>query len=74
MKNYLWIIIIGIIATISLLFFILSISRDTYLIKKLKLPKKNLSLNFLLLVGVLADLGVIAYIFIGLKNQLNIFG
>lgn len=71
MKNYLWVFIIGAIAFISLFFFIVSFSRDLFLVKKLKKKKQVLSINFLLLVGSVVDVSLIIYLFIMVKNQID---
>lgn len=69
--DYIWIIILGILGLISLLIFLLSLSKDSFLTNKLK-RKKTLALNFSLLAISLGNLSVIIYLFILLKNQIEL--
>lgn len=71
MLDYIWIIILGILGLISLLIFLLSLSKDSFLTNKLK-RKKTLALNFSLLALSLGNLSVIIYLFILLKNQIEL--
>lgn len=71
MLDYIWIVILGVIALASLLIFLLTLSKDSFLANKLK-KKKTLVLNFSLLVISLGNLSVIIYLFILLKNQIEL--
>ncbi|HCM89367.1 MAG TPA: hypothetical protein DIS85_05670 [Vagococcus sp.] len=73
MASYLWIFILSTIAIISLLIFLISFSKDHFLIKKLKLKKLNYIFNFLLLIISLSDIGLIIYLFSLLKQQIEVF-
>ncbi|WYJ83930.1 hypothetical protein IGL98_003053 [Enterococcus sp. DIV0840] len=58
MINYLWLFILGGIAVTALLFFLLMLSRDAFLIRKVKRKKGPLLVNFSLLVITLSSLGL----------------
>ena len=73
MKNYLWVFVLAGIALVSLLFFIISFSRDLFLVKKLKKNKGILAMNFILLASSVVDIGLIIYLFILVKKQINFF-
>lgn len=72
MRDYLWVFILSAIALISAGLFLATISKTTMLIKRLKLPKINLVLNFILLLISLLDIGLIIYVFILVKDQINL--
>lgn len=72
MITYLWMFILSGVAIVSLIIFLLTLSRDTFLIKKLKLKKQNFLLNFSLLFITLTCLGMITYLFTLLKNQIEL--
>ena len=71
MKEYLWVYILGVIATISFLWFILTFSRDIFLVKKLKQTKVKFTLNFSLLLVSLSSVSLIIYLFMLLKDQIR---
>lgn len=72
MTKYIWLFILGGIAMIALIFFLMTFSKDMFLIKKLKKTKKNLILNFSLIITTLTCLGLVIYLFTLLKEQINL--
>ncbi|WP_086315451.1 hypothetical protein A5821_002936 [Enterococcus sp. 7F3_DIV0205] len=74
MKDYLWIYILGGIASTSLLFFLVTLSRDVFLVRKLRKKKLDLVFNFSLLAVSIASLGLIIYLFVLLKDQIKLIG
>ncbi|EOH96809.1 hypothetical protein UAW_01767 [Enterococcus haemoperoxidus ATCC BAA-382] len=74
MKDYLWIYILGGIASAALLFFLVTLSRDVFLVKKLRKKKLDLVFNCSLLAVSITSLGLIIYLFILLKDQINLIG
>ncbi|WP_207695808.1 hypothetical protein DOK67_0001478 [Enterococcus sp. DIV0212c] len=74
MKDYLWIYILGGIASASLIFFLVTLSRDVFLARKLKKKKLDLTVNFTLLVVSIASLALIIYLFVLLKDQIKLIG
>ncbi|MET3562932.1 hypothetical protein ABID30_002023 [Enterococcus rotai] len=72
MMDYLWLFILGGIAILSLLIFLITLSRDTFLMKKLRKKKTNFILNFSLLFTTLTCLGLIVYLFTLLKEQIEL--
>ena len=72
MIDYLWLFVLGGIAILSLLFFLVPLSRDAFLIKKLRKKKQSLVLNFSLLFISLTSLGLIAYLFVLLRDQIEL--
>lgn len=72
--DFLWVYVLGIIAILSVIFFLLTFSRDVYLIKKLKLNRSSLIANFSLLMISCISVGLVVYLFILLKNQINLLG
>lgn len=72
MSKYLWLILLSIISFCALITFLVTFSRDSFLIKRLKKSKKNILVNFLLLGVTLESLGLIIYLFSILKDQIEI--
>ncbi|MEG0286208.1 MAG: hypothetical protein RR494_09095 [Vagococcus sp.] len=72
MKDYLWVFILSIIALFSAGVFLGTISKSSGLVKKLKLPKSSLLLNFVLLMISLVNIGLIVYVFILVKDQISL--
>jgi len=70
--DYLWIFILGAVAILSLLVFLMTLSRDAFLMKKLRKKKNQFFLNFGLLFTTLTCLGLIVYLFTLLKDQIEI--
>lgn len=71
MKDYLWIFVLSLIALISAGVFLGTISKSSMLINKLKYSKKHLLLNFMLLIISLVDIGLIIYVFLLVREQIN---
>lgn len=71
MRDYLWIFILSGVALLAAGIFLGTISSSSLLIKKNKLPKYKLLLNFILLVSALVDIGLIIYVFILVKDQIS---
>ncbi|MBO0468672.1 hypothetical protein JZO73_14275 [Enterococcus plantarum] len=74
MRDYLWIFILAGIASVSLFFFIATLSRDAFLVRRLKLKKSNLVLNFGFILMSLGSLTLIIYLFSLLKAQIDLIG
>ena len=72
MIDYLWMFILGGIAIMSLVFFLMTLSRDVFLMKRLRKKKQSLGLNFALLFITLTSLGLIAYLFVLLRDQIEL--
>lgn len=72
MIDYLWMFILGGIAILSLMLFLMMLSRDVFLIKRLRKKKQSLGLNFALLFITLTSLGLIAYLFVLLRDQIEL--
>ncbi len=73
MSNYLWVYILAVLAVISLVIFFVSFSKDHFFIKKLKKSKSSYVLNFTFLILSIADILLIVYLFMILKEQIGIF-
>lgn len=73
MKDYLWIIVAGIFALLSFIFFLLTISNSSSLIKKLKKSKLNIITNIAVLVIGMANIGIIVYLLQEIKLQIENF-
>nr|WP_238842702.1 hypothetical protein [Vagococcus hydrophili] len=73
MIYYLWVFILSSIAIISVFFFLLTFNRDLSFCRKLKKDKKQLILNFSLLFISMISTGLIIYLFMILKKQIEIF-
>lgn len=74
MFDYLWVFILGGVSSVSLIVFIATLSRDIFLVRKLKQKKGNLLINFSLLLITIMSLSMIIYLFNLLKNQLSLLG
>ncbi|WP_348921001.1 hypothetical protein [Enterococcus rotai] len=72
MIDYLWLFILGGVSIVSLVFFLMTLSRDVFLVKKLRKKKQILGLNFALLFITLTSLGLIAYLFVLLRDQIEL--
>lgn len=72
MGNYLWVYIIGAVAFVTLLIFLITFPKDHQYMKKLKKSKAGYLLNFSLLIFSLADVGLIIYLFMLLKDQVGV--
>lgn len=74
MKDYLWVYILGALASVSLLFFLVTLSRDVFLVRKLRKKRVSLALNFNFLIISIVSLSLIIYLFILLKDQIKLIG
>lgn len=72
MMDYIWMFFLGGIAILSLMIFLITLSRDTFLVKKLKKKKSVLGMNFGLLLITLSSLGIIVYLFNLLRTQIEL--
>lgn len=73
MKDYIWIIVAGSFAVVSLFFFILTISNSSSLIKRLNKSKLNIITNLtVLLIGV-GNIGIIIYLLQDIRKQIESF-
>lgn len=70
--KYLWLYILGIGAIISLVIFLLTFSRDVFLIKKLKKNKWEIALNFILFSLSCLFFALSIYLFMSLKEQVGL--
>ncbi|MEI5991640.1 hypothetical protein A5881_003177 [Enterococcus termitis] len=73
MNVYIWLYILGACGIVSLGLFLYSLNRDNILVKKLKLKKKKILVNWLLLVISIVCFSMMIYLFIYIQNQLNLF-
>ena len=74
MIDYLWMYILGAISFVTLVYFLMSFSRDIFLVRRLKLNKSSLVINFSLLLITLSSLILIIYLFVLLKEQIKLLG
>lgn len=72
MIYYLWVFILSSIAVISLISFLILITKDVNLIKKIKVKKSSLVLDFSLLLISISSISLVIYLFIELKKQIDI--
>ena len=70
--NYLWVYILAGISITTLLIFTVTFSKDNYLNRVLNEKKRKLLINFTLLIVSLASLILIIYLFVILKDQINL--
>lgn len=71
MTDYFWIYILGLISIIATSVFLGTMSKSTLYIKKMKMKKSKLFLDFTLLAASLIDIGLIIYVFILVKEQIS---
>ncbi|RHH66706.1 MULTISPECIES: hypothetical protein [Vagococcus] len=72
MKEYLWVIILGICGLLLLFLFVMTIATSSQLITKLRYSKSNLLLNFSLLIGGIVDIGLLIYLVMDVKSQIEL--
>lgn len=72
MTNYLWLFLLAGLAVLSLFYFVITLSRDVFLLKKLRKKKRKYILNFSLLVLTLGSLSLIVYLFNILREQIEL--
>ncbi|MBO0476475.1 hypothetical protein DOK76_05290 [Vagococcus sp. DIV0080] len=73
MKDYLWIIVAGTCAILAFLFFILTITNSTSLIQRLKKSKLHIITNIAVLLIGLGNIGMVIYLLLDLREQINFF-
>lgn len=73
MRVYIWLYILGACGTISLGMFLFSSNRDSILVKKLKLKKSKILVNWLLLAVSIISFLLLIYAFLYIQKQINIF-
>lgn len=74
MIYYLWVFVLSGVCLLSLILFLLSITKDVPLIKKLKKKKSVLALNITLLLISVGSVGLIVNLFLELKRQIDVLG
>lgn len=74
MIYYLWVFVLSGVCLLSLVLFLLSITKDVPLIKKLKKKKSVLALNITLLLISVGSVGLIVNLFLELKRQIDVLG
>lgn len=72
--DFLWVYILGSLAIVAVIIFLITFSPDVKLVKKLKLKKTTLWLNFSLLVISGISISLVIFLFILLRNQINLLG
>lgn len=72
--DYIWVYVLGGISAGALMVFLLTISKDITLTRRLKKHKKGLWLNVTVLLVTLTSLSLIIYLFLVLKEQLQLIG
>lgn len=74
MTDYIWVYLLGAVAASSLLFFLGTLSKDIFYVRKLRKNKQELLINFSLLLVSIVSVGLIIYLFILLKDQIKLIG
>ncbi|MDR0922705.1 MAG: hypothetical protein LBM95_10035 [Lactobacillales bacterium] len=72
MMDYLWIFLLGGVAIVTLIFFLVTLSRDIFLLKRLRYGKSKLLLNFSFIGLTLASLGLVVFLFNLIKEQIEL--
>ncbi|OEG09655.1 hypothetical protein BCR21_15040 [Enterococcus ureasiticus] len=72
--SFLWVYILCGIGVTSIVFFLLTLSRDVFLIKRLKKKKQFLLLNFSFLVFTFISVTLVIYLLVLLKDQIQLLG
>ncbi|WP_207695944.1 hypothetical protein DOK67_0001098 [Enterococcus sp. DIV0212c] len=70
--QYIWLYILGGACVLLLFLFFLNLATNVSLVKKLNLKRKNLILDGSLLMCSLVSGGLFIYLFLILKDQLNV--
>lgn len=73
MNVYIWLYILGAGGVIALGLFLISFNRDKILVKKLKLTRKKIWMNWFLLGMSLICFGLTFYLFSVIQHQLTLF-
>lgn len=73
MKDYLWIIIASVFALVAFMFFIMTLSTSSSLIKRLKKSKLNILLNVTILIIGFGNIGIAIYLLQNIREQIRVF-
>ena len=73
MKDYLWLIITGVCALLAFVFFLITISNSTSLIKKLKKSKWQIMLNMFVLAIGIGNIAIAIYLLRDIREQIELF-
>lgn len=73
MNIYIWLYLLGAGGVIALGLFLMTFSRDNVLVKKLKLKRTKIWVNWLLLAISIMCLGLTFYLFSVIQHQLALF-
>jgi len=71
MKDYFWVIFAASGAVLAFIFFILTLSSTTSIIKKAKKRKLNIMVNIFLLLLGLSNIGVSLYLIMSIREQIE---
>ncbi|OTN89026.1 hypothetical protein A5819_001518 [Enterococcus sp. 7E2_DIV0204] len=72
--NFLWIYILGGTSILTLLIFLVTFSKDVFLVKRLKKRKRSLWLNGSFLAITFISISLVIYLFILLRDQIQLLG
>ncbi|WYJ86879.1 hypothetical protein A5866_001963 [Enterococcus sp. 12C11_DIV0727] len=72
--NFLWIYILGGTSILTLLIFLVTFSKDVFLVKCLKKRKRSLWLNGSFLAITFISISLVIYLFILLRDQIQLLG
>lgn len=73
MKDYIWLIVTGVCALLAFIFFLITISNSTSLIKKLKKSKWHVMLNVLVLTIGIGNVAIAIYLLQDIRKQIEMF-
>lgn len=72
--NFLWLYILGGTSVLALLIFLTTFSKDVFLVKRLKKKKRTLWLNGSFLAITFISITLVIYLFVLLKDQIQLIG
>lgn len=72
MKDYLWLIVVGVFALLAFIFFMLTISNSSSLISKLKKSKWHITVNIMVLLIGLGNIGIGIYLLQDIRKQIEL--
>ncbi len=72
MKDYLWLIVVGVFALLAFIFFMLTISNSSGLISKLKKSKWHITVNIMVLLIGLGNIGIGIYLLQDIRKQIEL--
>lgn len=73
MKDYIWLIVCGVFALLAFIFFMITISNSASLIKRVKASKLQITLNLLVLLIGLGNIGIGIYLLLDIRQQIETF-